>query len=150
MGQELLSKIAADYVAAYKAKDQQRLDVLRMLKAAMTRMEKELRRPLEDADAMDALLKEAKQRKDSMAEYGKAGRQDLADKEAAELAILEQYLPKPLTPQELEAAVDAAIAATAATSMKDMSRVMQAVMQNHKGRVDGKAVSSLVRTRLGA
>jgi len=149
MSDELLNRIASDYTSAYKAKDQQRLGVLRLLKASMTRLEKDLRRPLTDADAMEALLKEAKQRRDSMEEYAKASRQDLADTEAAELAILEEYLPRQLSGQELEDAVDAAVAATGASSMKDMGSVMQAVMQQHKGRVDGKAVSALVRSRLG-
>lgn len=150
MSTDLLARIASDYISAYKAKEQQRLDVLRLLKTAMTRLEKELKRDLTDEDAMQVLLKEAKQRKDSIDEFTKAGRQDLADKEAAELAILDAYLPTPLSAQELEAAVDAAIAETGASSMKDMSSVMQLVMQRHKGRVDGKAVSSMVRSRLGA
>lgn len=150
MSTDLLARIASDYTSAYKAREQQRLDVLRLLKTAMTRLEKELKRDLTDEDAMQVLLKEAKQRKDSIDEFTKAGRQDLADKEAAELAILEQYLPTPLTTAELEAAVDEAITETGASSMKDMSSVMQRVMQQHKGRVDGKSVSALVRSRLGA
>ena len=94
----LLAKISADYIVAYKAKDQQRLDTLRMLKTALTMMEKQLRRPVTDDDAMQVLLKEAKQRSDSIEEFSKAKRQDLVDNEAAQLAILKDYLPQPLSP----------------------------------------------------
>lgn len=150
MSSDLLAQIASDYTTAYKAKEQQRLDVLRLLKTAMTMVEKDVRRPLTDDDAMQVLLKEAKQRKDSIAEFTKAGRQDLADKEAAELKILEAYLPEPLSEDELAAAVDAALEATGATSMKDMGTVMQQLMDQYKGRVDGKKASALVRSRLSS
>ncbi len=146
----LLAKISSDYIVAYKAKDQQRLDTLRMLKTALTMMEKQLRRPVTDDDAMQVLLKEAKQRSDSIEEFSKAKRQDLVDNEAAQLAILKDYLPQPLSREELERAVDEAIHDTGAGSMKDMSGVMQAIMQKYKGQVDGKTVSGLVRSRLAS
>lgn len=150
MTQSLLSDIANDFKTALKAKDQQTLGTLRMLKAALTMREKDLRRPLTDEDAMEILLKEAKQRNDSITEFNKAGRDDLVEKEKAELVILERYLPEQLSEEELEQAVDRIIAETGASSMKDMSRVMQDVMQQFKGQVDGKAVSALVRARLAS
>ncbi len=145
----LLSRISGDFTAAMKAKDQQRLGTLRMLKSALTMLEKELRRPVTDDDALTVLLKEAKQRADSITEFAKAGRQDLVQKEEAELAILKDYLPQQLSEAELAAAVDAAVVASGAASLKDMNKVMQAVMNEFKGRVDGKTVSALVRARLG-
>lgn len=145
----LLSRISGDFTAAMKAKDQQRLGTLRMLKSALTMLEKELRRPVTDDDALTVLLKEAKQRADSITEFAKAGRQDLVQKEEAELAILKDYLPQQLSEAELAAAVDVAVVASGAASLKDMNKVMQAVMNEFKGRVDGKTVSALVRARLG-
>lgn len=144
----LLSRISSDYIAAYKAKDQIRLDVLRMLKTAVTVQEKKQRGALSDDEVMQVLLKEAKQRQDSIQEYSRAGRTDLADKEQAELAILRDYLPRQLSPEELERAVHEAIAQTGARSMKEMGAVIQTVMQAFKGQVDGKAVSQLVRSKL--
>ncbi len=144
----LLSRISSDYIAAYKAKDQTRLDVLRMLKTAVTVQEKKQRAALGDDDVMQVLLREAKQRQDSIQEFTRAGRLDLADKEQAELEILRGYLPRQLSPEELEQAVDVAITETGAISMKEMGAVIQAVMNSFKGQVDGKAVSQLVRSKL--
>jgi uncharacterized protein len=144
----LLSRISSDYIAAYKAKDQTRLDVLRMLKTAVTVQEKKQKGVLSDDEVLQVLLKEAKQRQDSIQEYSRAGRTDLADKEQAELAILRDYLPRQLSQEEQERAVDEAISQTGATSMKEMGVVIQTVMQAFKGQVDGKAVSQLVRSKL--
>ncbi|MGE4298597.1 MAG: GatB/YqeY domain-containing protein [Desulfovibrionaceae bacterium] len=146
----LLSQIESDFVAAYKAKDQVKVGVLRMLKTAAKNKQVELMRPLDDGDAMDMLAKQAKQRQESIDQFRAAGRDDLADKEAAELVVILAYLPQPLSSQELEAAVDAAIAEQGAKGMQDMGKVMQAIMAAHKGRVDGKALSALVRARLSA
>ena len=107
----LFEQINKDYVTAYKAKDTQRVSVLRMLKASVKNRLVDLCRPggtLTDEEMMDVILKEGKQRRDSIAEYEKAGRQDLADKENAELVILETYLPKPLTDEELAGALPGA------------------------------------------
>ena len=148
----LAARIESDYLTAYKAKEQQKLDVLRLLKTAIKNRQVELRRPLEtldDAAILDIIGQQAKQRQDSIEQFTAANRQDLADKERAELAILKEYLPTPLTPAELEHAVTAAIAATGAKDMKGMGAVMQAVMSAHKGQVDGKELSALVKARLG-
>ncbi len=146
----LLSRIASDFTTAYKAKEQTRVGVLRLLKTAITTQEKNLRRPLTDEDAMEVLLREAKQRQDSIVEFAKAGRQDLAEKEQQELEILRDYLPRQLSQEELEQAVGDAISETGASSMKEMGAVMQAVMGKYKGQVDGKAVSALVRATLSS
>ena len=111
----------------------------------------ELRRPggtLSDEEMMDVIIKEGKQRQDSIEQYTAAGRSDLADKEAAELVVLQSYLPKPLTEEELTAVIDAAIAETGAASPRDMGKVISAVMAAHKGRVDGKVLSAAVKARL--
>lgn len=122
----------------------------RMLKAS-DKTVSSTRRPggtLTDEEMMDVILKEGKQRRDSITEYEKAGRQDLADKENAELVILETYLPKPLTDEELAGVIEKTIAETGASSPKEMGKVMNAIMQGYKGRVDGKKLSQAVRTRL--
>ena len=148
----LSERIERDYLNAYKARDQQRLDVLRLLKTAVKNRQVELRQsltPLDDAAMLDIIGKQAKQRQDSIEQFTSAGREDLAAKEAAEMVILKEYLPEALSPEALEAAVDAAIAAVGATGMKQMGAVMQAVMSAHQGQVDGKALSALVKARLG-
>lgn len=147
----LSERIEKDYVAAYKAKEQLKLDVLRLLKTAAKNMLVELRRPgggLSDEEMTDVLLRQAKQRQDSIEQYRAAGRDDLADREAAELTVLREYLPQPLSREELDAVVEAAVAETGAASPKDMGAVMNAVMSKYKGRVDGKALSAAVRARL--
>ena len=96
------------------------------------------------------VIKEGKQRQDSIEQYTSAGRQDLADKEAAELAVIQSYLPKPLTEEELTALIDATIAEVGATSPREMGKVISAIMATHKGRVDGKALSAAVKARLTA
>ena len=147
----LSERIEQDYLAAYKAKDQQRLDVLRLLKTAAKNRQVELKKslePLDDAALLDIIGKQAKQRQDSIEQFTAAGRKDLAAKEAAEMVILKEYLPEALSQEAIEAAVDAAIASVGATGMKQMGTVMQAVMNAHQGQVDGKALSSLVKSRL--
>ena len=99
---------------------------------------------------LDLIIKEGKQRQDSIEQYTSAGRQDLADKEAAELAVIQGYLPKPLTEEELTALIDATIAEVGATSPREMGKVISAIMATHKGRVDGKALSAAVKARLTA
>ena len=146
----LFETIEKDYVQAYKAKDQVKLGTLRLLKTAAKNRQVELMRPLEDDDYMDVLLREVKQRQDSIEQYNAAGRADLADKEAAELAVIQSYLPKPLTEEELTALIDATIAEVGATSPREMGKVISAIMATHKGRVDGKALSAAVKARLTA
>jgi len=134
---------------AMKAKDAPRLVALRMLKAAYMNREVERGRPLDETEARQVVSALVKQRRDSIEQFTKGGRQDLADKETAEIVILEGYLPPAIDAGELETAVDDAIASTGATSAKDMGKVMKAVMANLAGKtVDGKAVNELVRRKL--
>jgi uncharacterized protein YqeY len=119
------------------------------VKAALMNGEVAKGRPLEDAEAQQVLASLLKQRRDSIEQFRNAGRTDLVDKESAELAILERYAPPPVSADDLEQAVDAAIRETGATGAKDMGRVMKAVMAALAGRtVDGKAVNELVRKKL--
>ena len=135
---------------AMKAKDAPRLVALRMLKAALMNREVERGRALDEGEARQVVSALVKQRRDSIEQFTKGGRKDLADKETAEIAILEGYLPPAVDAVELEKAVDAAIASNGATSAKDMGRVMKAVMADLAGKtVDGKAVNELVRRKLG-
>ena len=148
----LFEQIEKDYIQAYKAKDSVRLTVLRLLKTAVKNRLVDLRRPggtLDDSEMLDLIIKEGKQRQDSIEQYNAANRSDLADKEAAELAVLQSYLPSPLSGEELTGVIDAAIAATGATSPRDMGKVISSIMAEHKGRVDGKALSAAVKVRLG-
>lgn len=147
------ARIGQDYIAAYKARDNLRLSVLRLVKTAGKNMLVELRRPggeLSDAEWCAVLVKQGKQRQDSIEQFRAASRHDLADKEAAELAILQEYLPRPLSPEELDAAIDAAINETGASSPREMGRVMQKLTTECAGRVDGKSLSGLVRARLAS
>lgn len=145
----LVEQVNRDITDAMRAKDQARLGPLRMLKAAFMNREVEKARALEEAEAQQVISTLIKQRRDSIEQFTKAGRQELADKETAEIAILETYQPPPVTREELEQAVDAAIAATGATSPKDMGAVMKATMAALAGRnTDGKLVNEVVRSRL--
>lgn len=146
----LLSRIEKDYITAYKAKEQVRVGVLRLLKTAAKNRQVELMRELTEEEVLELLTKQAKQRQESIEQYRSAGRDDLADTEAAELAVIKDYLPEQLSEEETAKAVDEAVAAVGASSMQDMGKVMQAVMAQYKGRVDGKALSALVRSRLSA
>jgi uncharacterized protein YqeY len=132
-----------------KAKDQIRLSALRMVKAALMNGEVSKGRALEEAEAQQVLASLIKQRRDSIEQFGNAGRQDLVDKETAEIAVLEKYAPPAASAADLEQAVAAAIKETGATTPKDMGRVMKAVMSALAGKsVDGKAVNELVRKKL--
>jgi uncharacterized protein YqeY len=145
----LVDDVSAGVLDAMRRQDRVRLSALRMLKAAMMNREVEKGRALDDADALQVVTSLVKQRKDSIEQFGNAGRQDLVDKETAELAILETYLPPAVDPAVIERAVAEAISETGATSPKDMGRVMKATMARLAGQtVDGKAVNELVRARL--
>src|SRR5687768_6233711 len=134
---------------AMKAKDAQRLVALRMLKAAFMNREVERGRALDENEARQVVSALVKQRRDSIEQFTKGGRTDLADKETAEIAVLESYLPPALAAAELETVVDNAIASTGAASAKDMGKVMKAVMAELAGKtVDGKAVNEIVRRKL--
>ena len=144
-----VEKINQDIAEAMRAKDQDRLGPLRMLKAALMNKKVERGKDVTDGEAQQIVSTLVKQRKDSVDQFTKAGRQDLADKEQAEIAILETYLPPPVSREELEKAVDEAVRTTGASSPKDMGGVMKAVMAGLAGRnADGKLINELVRARL--
>jgi uncharacterized protein YqeY len=145
----LTDRIARDMTDAMKARNAPKLSALRMVKAALMNTEVSKGRALEDAEAQQVLASLIKQRRDSIEQFRTGGRQDLVDKETAELAVLEAYAPPALGGADLEQAVDAAIAETGASTPKDMGRVMKAVMSALAGKtVDGKAVNELVRKKL--
>ncbi|MGD9609010.1 MAG: GatB/YqeY domain-containing protein [Desulfovibrionaceae bacterium] len=146
----LSTRIESDYLAAMKARDEVRVGVLRMLKAAAKMRQVELRHPLADDELLDVVAKQAKQRRESVEQFAAAGRADLVDKEERELVVLLDYMPAPLSDAELDKAVRAAVAELDARSMKDMGRVVQSVLAAHKGRVDGKRVSVAVKARLAS
>jgi uncharacterized protein YqeY len=136
---------------AMKAKDPARLSTLRMLKSALTNKEIERGRALDENESLQVVSALVKQRRDSIEQFVKGGRQDLVDKETAEIAILESYLPPAVDAGELDRAIDEAIRSSGASSAKDMGKVMKAVMAALAGKtVDGKAVNELVRRKLGS
>lgn len=144
----LLAKIEADYLAAYKAKQSEKIAVLRMLKAAIKMYQIDSGKEPGDEEVMVLILRQAKQRKESISQFSLAGRNDLKEREEGELRVLEAYLPAQLTSEELAVAVDCAIQETAASGPADMGKVMQFVLSQFRGRVDGKTLSSYVRQRL--
>jgi uncharacterized protein YqeY len=148
---KLNQQIAADLTTAMKAKDTARLSALRMLKAAVMNMGMvEKGRDLNDAEVRQVVASLVKQRRDSIEQFAKAGRTDLVEKETAEIAILEHYLPPAVSADEIDAAVAEAIAETGASSPKDMGKVMKAVMPKLSGKnVDGRTVNDAVRRKLG-
>jgi len=145
----LHDRLSEDLKQAMRAKDQLRMDVIRMIKAAVLNKELELKKSLDDAEMSRVMTTLIKQRKEAVEEYQKAKRDDLAGKELKEIAIIEGYLPKALSPEELTQVVEAVIRETGAATLKDMGNVMKAVMARLAGQpVDGKQVSELVRSRL--
>jgi len=146
----LEQSLGADIVTAMKAKDQTRLTALRMLKTALTNKSIEKGRALEGAEELQVVSMLVKQRRDSIEQFTKGGRTDLADKEQAEIGVLNAYLPASASDEEIAAAVAAAIAETGATGAKDMGKVMKATMAGLAGKtVDGKKVSETVKAKLG-
>ena len=145
----LSEQIQKDIVAAMKAKDELRLSVLRMMKSALKLKEVEKIRPLDEAESIQLLQTLAKQRKESIEQFAKGGRQDLVDKETSELKILETYLPAGASEAEMDAAISKAIADVGATSVKQMGAVVKAARDALTGKaIDGKALSDRVRDRL--
>jgi hypothetical protein len=142
-------RVNADLANAMRAKEPNRLVALRMLKTALTNKNIEKGRDLEEQEALQVIGTLIKQRRDSIEQFEKGGRRDLAEKEAAEIAVLESYLPPPVSETELSGIIDAAVADTGASSPKDMGKVMKAVMASLAGRTaDGRVVSELVKRRL--
>ena len=145
----LSEQIQKDIVTAMKSKDEMRLRVLRMVKAALQLKEVEKLRPLDPAESIQLLQTLAKQRKESIDQFAKGGRQDLVDKEASELKILETYLPAGASEGEMDAAISKAVTDLGATSIKQMGAVVKAAKDALTGKaVDGKALSDRVRDRL--
>ena len=147
----LFNDVTAAIADAMRKQDAARLGPLRMLKAAFMNKSVEKGRDLDDAEERQVVNSLVKQRRDSIEQFAKGGRQDLVDKETAEIAVLEAYLPPAVDPAALDRAVAEAIAETGATSPKDMGKVMKAAMARLAGQtVDGKTVNELVRRKLGA
>ena len=145
----LRDKINADLTAAMKTKDNLRLSVLRMVKTAIRNKEIDLRTELEDGAVFQVLSTLIKQRKDSVEQFTGGGRIDLADKEAAEIKIIEEYLPAGVSVEEIEKTVDDVVRETGASSAKDLGAVMKQCMARFAGKVvDGKLVNAAVRRRL--
>lgn len=145
----LLDKIISDLTDAMRAKDAERLSTLRMVKANLMNRQIEKGSDLTDEEVTKALQSLVKQRRDSIEQYENAGRNELAQKEATEISHIEAYLPQSATPDEVAAAVDAAIAETGASSMKEMGAVMKAALAKLAGRTaDGKIVSETVKSKL--
>ncbi|MDH4099883.1 MAG: GatB/YqeY domain-containing protein [Nitrospirota bacterium] len=135
--------------SAMKGGDKVRVSTLRMVKASVKNTEIDRGHPLEDGEVIDLLMTLCKQRKESIAQFEKGGRQDLADQETQELGVLQSFLPEPLSPEEIEAKVRETISEVGASGPKDMGAVMKAIKPRIAGRADGKLVSDIVKKVLG-
>lgn len=149
----LKDRITEEIKAAMKSQDKVRLETLRSIKKVLLEKEVSVRpsgqNELTEAQEIEALSQVAKQRRDSIEQYTNAKRQDLADKEAAELAIIETFLPAQMSDEEVESVIGQIIAQAGATSAKDMGKVMGVAMQQLKGKADGKKVQAIVKAKLG-
>lgn len=141
-------QIEQDFIEAFKAKDEKRKGLLSMMKSALKNKEIEAQKPLEDADVIDVLSKEAKKRRESALAYEQGGRADLAENEKAEVEMLTKYLPAQLGEEEIKKIVAETIAEVGATSMNDMGKVMGAVVAKTKGKADGGVVNKIVKEGL--
>ena len=146
----LKDRITSDMTAAMKSKEAARLSTLRMVKAAVQNREIEKGGALTDEELTKLLQSLVKQRRDSVEQYEKAGRAELAEKERAEIAVIDEYLPQAATREEIERAVAEAVAETGASSLKEMGAVMKAALARLAGRnADGRVVSEVVKSKLG-
>ncbi|NEO99859.1 MAG: GatB/YqeY domain-containing protein [Symploca sp. SIO2E9] len=150
----LKDRISEDIKAAMKAKDKPRLETVRSIKKALLEKEVSLRpsgqETLTEAQEIELLAQQAKQRRDSIEQYRQAGRDDLAQQEAQELAIIEEYLPEQLSEEEVNDIIDEIITQTGAASAKDMGKVMGQAMQRLKGKAEGKKIQALVKEKLNS
>jgi uncharacterized protein YqeY len=146
----LQEQLVHDMKTAMKAKDSVALGTIRFVRSAIKNREIELRRPLEEAEVLQVMTTVVKQHKDSIEQYHQGGRDDLVEKEQAELAILQTYLPQQLTEGEIRGLIAEAIEAIQAQSMKDMGKVMRHIMPNVQGRADGRLINQLVKEQLSA
>jgi uncharacterized protein len=144
----LIVRLEGELKDAMAARDAERRDTLRLILSSLRSAEKELQRPLHDDEELQVLQRERKKRTEAAEAFRQAGREEQADGEERELAVLEEFMPEPLSEDELEEIVDDAIAEVGATSMRDIGRVMADVMPQVAGRADGSAVSQLVREKL--
>jgi len=144
----LIGRLEAELRDAMRERDASRRDALRLILASLRSSEKELQRPLSDDEELQVLQRERKRRIEAAEAFRSGGREEQAQAEEAELAVLEEFMPEPLSEEELERIVDDAIAECGATSMRDLGRVMADVMPQVAGRADGSAVSQLVREKL--
>ncbi|QUJ67857.1 GatB/YqeY domain-containing protein [Photobacterium sp. GJ3] len=145
----LIESIKNEQKTAMKAKDKARLGAIRLVLAAIKQREVDEKITLTDDDIVAVLTKMVKQRRDSVAQYEAAGRQDLADVELAEITVLEEFMPQPLSDDEVAALLDAAITSTGASSMQDMGKLMAVLKPQLQGRADMGKVSQLVKAKLG-
>ena len=144
----LIKELESELEQAMKERDTVRRDALRLILSSLRSAEKELQRPLQDEEELQVLQRERKKRIEAVDAFRSAGREAQAEAEEAELEVLEEFMPEPLSEEELEEIVDDAIAETGATSLRDLGRVMADVMPQIAGRADGSAVSQLVREKL--
>jgi uncharacterized protein YqeY len=144
----LVKRIEEDVKEATLARDAPRRDALRLILSSLRSAEKELQRPLSEDEELQVLQRERKRRIEAAEAFRAGGREEQAEQEEAELAVLEEFMPEPLSEDELERIVDDAIAETGATSIRDMGRVMADVMPQIAGRADGSAVGQIVREKL--
>lgn len=145
----IVDRIQADQKTALKARERERVSALRLLSSELTNRRIALGRDLTDEDAIEVLTRALKQRRESEEQFVKGGRPELAAREAAEAEVIRGYLPEPIAEDELNRMIDAAIAETGATSMRDMGAVMGRLMPDLKGRAEGSVVSARVKERLG-
>jgi uncharacterized protein len=144
----LITRIEAELKEAMAARDADRRDTLRLILASLRSAEKELQRPLHDDEELQVLQRERKRRTEAAEAFRTGGREEQAQAEERELSVLQEFMPEPLSEEDLEEIVDDAIAEVGATSMRDIGRVMADVMPQVAGRADGSAVSQLVREKL--
>jgi uncharacterized protein len=144
----LIARIEEELATAMREREAERRDALRLILSSLRSAEKELQRPLHDEEELQVLQRERKRRLEAAEAFRAGGREEQAESEERELAVLEEFMPEPLTEEELESIVDDAIAECGATSIRDLGRVMADVMPQVAGRADGAAVSQLVREKL--
>jgi hypothetical protein len=144
----VLARLEDEIKDAMRARDNTRRDALRLILASLRSAEKELQRPLSDEEELQVLQRERKKRHEAADAFRSGGREESAQKEEGELAILQEFMPEPLAEEEIERIVDDSIAENKATNMRDMGRVMADVMPQIAGRADGSAVSQIVREKL--
>jgi hypothetical protein len=144
----LIERIEGDLKEAMRARDRERTDTLRLTLASLRSAEKELARPLKEDEELQVLQRERKRRTEAAEAFREGGRAEQADKEERELEVIQEFMPEPISEDELERIIDDAIAETGATSLRDLGRVMADVMPQVAGRADGSTVSQLVREKL--